>query len=77
MGDFSVDRRSLLKGMGTMVAVAAAGNAVAAREIDDPLKRVDQAAQLLANCLEDLHGGSWSVQINHETMFVAVSRDFS
>jgi uncharacterized protein YebE (UPF0316 family) len=77
MGDFSIDRRSLLKGIGTVAAVAAASSAAAAREIEDPLKRVDQAAQLLASCLKDLHGGSWSVQINHETMFVAVSRDFS
>lgn len=69
---FNIDRRSLLVGVFASTAMPQA----AACE-PDPVAEVERCAQALAESLKVAHGGTWSVQISHETGFVAVSRDFA
>lgn len=37
---------------------------------------IERDARSIADAMASLHGGEWSVEINHESCFVAVSRDF-
>ncbi|ASY56461.1 hypothetical protein [Sinorhizobium sp. CCBAU 05631] len=71
---FNVDRRSLLVGV---FASTAMPKAAACEPEPDPLAEVERCAAALAESLKVAHGGTWSVQISHETGFVAVSRDFA
>jgi hypothetical protein len=49
----------------------------AAASEPDAMAQVDRCAHALAESLRIAHGGSWSVQVSHETGFVAVSRDIA
>lgn len=38
---------------------------------------IQAAADHLADLMISVHGGAWSININHDTCFVIVARDFS
>lgn len=40
------------------------------------MARVDADAQSVASTMEKIHGGNWSVDIDHDDCFVLISRDF-
>lgn len=69
---FKIARRSLLVGALASTAIPEWAGAGPARE-----HQVQQCAEALAQALKLLHGGSWSIQISHETGFVSVSRDLA
>lgn len=70
--DLKIDRRSLLAGV-----LATAVIAEVAEGAPQSTDKVRQCAEMLAEAMRERHGGSWSIQVSHETGFVAVSRDFS
>lgn len=43
----------------------------------DLAAEVEQAARYLSELLKEIHGGDWRINVNHESCFVLVSRDFS
>jgi hypothetical protein len=46
-------------------------------EIKLLLGRVEQNADSIAETMKKIHGGKWTVSINHDGCFVMVSKDFS
>ena len=67
MGEESISRRAVLSGVATVAVVGPAR----AKTFDD----VERAARVLADAMQELHGGVWSIQISHTSTFVSVSRD--
>ncbi|WP_129414909.1 hypothetical protein [Mesorhizobium sp. Pch-S] len=39
------------------------------------MAKVQQEAELIAQRMEKIHGGVWSVAINHRSCFVLIARD--
>lgn len=39
------------------------------------IRRVQRDAELLKAALSDIHGGRWSIDINHRSCFVLIARD--
>jgi uncharacterized protein involved in exopolysaccharide biosynthesis len=37
------------------------------------LKRVERLSKLLADAMQDIHGGAWRIQVEHEAHFVIVA----
>lgn len=71
-----VGRRALLAGALAATASSCAMEAVAS-DVVDLHERVERSARSLAEALQALHGGAWSIQISHASGFVAISRDFA
>ncbi len=46
-------------------------------EIKRLLGRVQRDAGSIAETMKKIHGGEWTVSINHENCFVIVAQDFS
>jgi len=46
-------------------------------EIKLLLNRVERDAGSIADTMKKIHGGKWTVSVNHENCFVIVSQDFS
>lgn len=40
------------------------------------VKAIGVLSGIIAEMMEELHGGDWKVQINHEVGLVAISQDF-
>lgn len=38
-------------------------------------RQVHDMSKVLADLLQEIHGGSWSVDINHRTQFVLIAQD--
>lgn len=43
----------------------------------DLLAEAENAARYLSGIMQEIHGGDWSISVNHETCFAIVARDFS
>ncbi|MHC2298204.1 hypothetical protein [Rhizobium mongolense] len=72
-----INRRQALGALASAVVVAPVAARIVHTTEADPADRVRIDAEALADSLKALHGGSWSIQISHETGFVAVSKDFA
>ncbi len=46
------------------------------RSVEDAVPEIEAAAAYLADLMRSAHGGAWSIDINHNTCFVVVSRNF-
>lgn len=46
------------------------------RSVEGAVSEIEAAAEYLADLLRTAHGGAWNININHNTCFVVVSRDF-
>lgn len=44
--------------------------------VEGAVSEIEAAAEYLADLMRAAHGGAWSININHNTCFVVVSRDF-
>jgi hypothetical protein len=65
-------RRSIL-GIALTAPIAVASNIQPA----DTRDNVEVAAAALAEAMKATHGGTWSVQVSHDSTFVAVSKDLA
>jgi len=43
----------------------------------DLAAEVEQAARYLSELMQEIHGGDWHINVNHEVCFAMVSRDSS
>jgi len=43
----------------------------------DTREMVEAAAAALADAMQAIHGGTWSIQVSHDSTFVAVSKDLA
>lgn len=44
---------------------------------NDLLTDIEKVAAYLSDFMQEVHGGDWSISINHDHCFVTVARDFS
>jgi hypothetical protein len=49
--------------------------AKACENADGLLRNVDVLSTVLADVMQQIHGGRWSVDINHKSQFVAICQD--
>ncbi|WEX10326.1 hypothetical protein [Chelativorans sp. AA-79] len=61
-----LNRRTVMAGL---AAIVAGGNAEAAYS---PKEKIHIAAMALAQSMEDVHGGSWDVHVDHERRVVVI-----
>jgi len=43
----------------------------------DLLAEAEIAARYLSGIMQEIHGGDWRINVNHENCFAMVARDFS
>lgn len=46
------------------------------RSVEGAVPEIEAAAEYLADLMRAAHGGTWSVDISHDTCFVVVARNF-
>ena len=71
LADTGVSRRAVLAGFVTVASARKAG------ADPDPYRQVEMAMEALVASMRAIHGGEWSMRINHEQGYAQVSRDFS
>lgn len=46
---------------------------VAAAEAPAKMKRVERVAEMLTKLMQDIHGGGWRIQIDHEVRLIVIA----
>jgi uncharacterized membrane protein len=72
-GNKLISRRMVMFGAGACAAIGTGAFECQASGTDP----VRERAQLVAEAMQAIHGGTWSIQVNHKTKFVSISQDFT
>ncbi|MDK4720883.1 hypothetical protein PH552_16180 [Rhizobium sp. CNPSo 3968] len=72
-----INRRQALGALASAAIVAPTAASAAHHDELDSAERVQVSAEALVEALRAMHGGSWSININHQLGFAAVSKDLA